>query len=124
MTYRRILVLAVWLVCIVGVVEQAVEAIAPGAMGRRIEMRGNRRTQESTIRFYLRTQEGAPWSVKTLQEDVKRLYELGIFSNILVTAEEMDDGIHLIITVTEKPAVRQVTFKGNRRIKDEEIRKR
>ena len=124
MTDRRILILAVGLCCIVWVVEQAAAAIAPGAIVRRIEIRGNRRTQESTIRFYLRTQEGAPWSVDTLQADVKRLYDLDVFENILVTAEEMDDGIHLIITVTEKPAVRQVTFKGNRRIKDEDIRNR
>jgi outer membrane protein insertion porin family len=124
MTDRRILILAVWLCCVVWVAEQAVAAITPGAMVRRIDIRGNRRTQESTIRFYLRTVEGSPWTPKTLQEDIKRLYALGVFENIQVTAEEVDDGIALTLTVTEKPAVRQVTFKGNRRIKDEEIRKR
>ena len=29
--------------------------------------------------------------------------------------------MRLILTVTEKPAVRQVTFEGNRRVDDEEI---
>ncbi|MGQ4806923.1 Outer membrane protein assembly factor BamA [Candidatus Entotheonellaceae bacterium PAL068K] len=98
--------------------------ILPGAVVRDIEIRGHRRTQESTIRFYLKTEVGAPYSPQTLRDDIKRLYALRAFDNIRITAEEVKDGIRLIVIVTEKPAVRNVTFSGNRRIKAEEIQQR
>ena len=37
---------------------QAAAAINPGALVRDIEIRGNRRTPEATIRFYLKTEVG------------------------------------------------------------------
>jgi outer membrane protein insertion porin family len=99
-------------------------AIGPGTIVRDIEIRGNRRTQESTIRFYLKTEIGQPFSPQTLRDDIKRLYALRTFDDIRVTAEAVEDGMRLIITVTEKPAVRTVTFRGNRFIKEEDIQKR
>ncbi len=99
-------------------------AVEPGTMVRDIEIRGNRRTQESTIRFYLKTEVGKPFAPKTLREDIKRLYALRTFDDIRVTAEAVDDGVRLIITVTEKPAVRSVTFSGNRFVGADEIQKR
>ena len=99
-------------------------AVGPGSIVKDIEIRGHSRTQESTIRFYLKTEIGKPFEPATLREDVKRLYALQVFDNILVTAEAMDDGMRLIITVTEKPAVRSVTFSGNRFINADEIEQR
>ena len=61
---------------------------------------------------------------QTLSEDIKRLYALRTFDDIQVLAEDVPDGIRLIITVVEKPAVRNVTFEGNRYIDAAEIRKR
>ena len=103
---------------------QAAAAISPGVLVRDIEIRGNRRTQESTIRFYLKTEVGKPYVPQTLSEDIKRLYALRTFDDIQVLAEDVPDGIRLIITVVEKPAVRTVTFSGNRAIDAAEISKR
>ena len=50
--------------------------IPPGAVVRDIEIRGHRRTPESTIRFYLKTEIGKPFSPLTLREDIQRLYAL------------------------------------------------
>ena len=121
---RRIVGLAaVFLLCI-GMVTQTAAQIPPGAVVRDIEIRGQRLTPESTIRFYLKTEIGKPFSPLTLREDVQRLYALRTFDDIRVTAETVPDGVRLIITVTEKPAVRSVTFSGNRFITAEEVQKR
>ncbi len=98
--------------------------IGPGAIVRDIEIRGNRLTQESTIRFYLETEEGKAYVPRTLSEDIKRLYALETFDDIRVTAEEVEDGMRLIIAVTEKPTVRRVTYSGNRAIPEEDIDER
>ena len=124
MIRRQMVSLSTLLLCLLWPVWQIWAAIVPGAIVRDIEIQGHRRTQESTIRFYLKTEVGSPFSPQTLRDDIKRLYALRAFDNIQVTAEEVRDGIRLVFTVTEKPAVRMVSFSGNRRINDEEIKER
>src|SRR5262249_59843968 len=99
-------------------------ALSRGVLVRDMEIRGTRRTQESTIRFYLKTEVGKPYVPQTLSEDIKRLYALRTFDDIQVLAEDVPDGIRLILTVVEKPAVRNVTLEGNRYSDAAEIRKR
>jgi outer membrane protein insertion porin family len=122
---RRLLIFLSPLLLALGyLVEPACAAIAPGAIVQDIEIRGQQRTPESTIRFYLKTEIGQPYAPQTLREDVRRLYALRNFEDIRVTAEEVANGVRLIITVVEKPAIRTVAFSGNRAIADDEIKKR
>lgn len=102
----------------------ALAAIVPGTIVRDVEIRGQQRTPESTIRFYLKTEIGQPYSPQTVREDVQRLYALRSFDDIRVTAEELANGIRLVFTVTEKPAIRSVGFSGNRAVAEDEIKKR
>jgi outer membrane protein insertion porin family len=121
---RRLLILLSPLFLSLGCLGRpALAAIAPGAIVQDIEIRGQQRTPESTIRFYLKTEVGQPYAPQTLREDIRRLYALRIFEDIRVTAEEVANGIRLIITVTEKPAIRMVKFSGNRALADDEIKK-
>ena len=124
MTWRRRFGLIVLLSSILIFAWNAAAQIGPGAIVRDIEIRGNRLTQESTIRFYLETEEGKAYVPRTLSEDIKRLYALETFDDIRVTAEEVEGGMRLIITVTEKPTVRRVTYSGSRAIKEEDIDER
>jgi outer membrane protein insertion porin family len=124
MQRRLLLSLSPLLLCLLYPAGHLFAAITPGALVRDIEIRGQRRTQESTIRFYLKTEIDKPFSPQILREDIKRLYALQTFDDIRATAEEVPDGIRLIITVTEKPAVRSVTFSGNRAVDKDEIEKR
>ena len=120
---RRFVKLAALFLLLICVVTPALAAITPGAVVQDIEIRGQRLTPESTIRFYLKTEVGKPLSPQTLRDDIKRLYALRTFDDIRVTAEEVPNGIRLLITVTEKPAVHAVTFSGNRFISAEDIQK-
>jgi len=103
---------------------QTLAAIGPGSIVRDIIIEGNQRTQASTIRFYLKTEIGRPFLPRVLREDIKRLYALRTFDDIRATAEEVDDGMRITLTVTEKPAVRNVTLKGRRRGDEDEVRQR
>ena len=124
MTWRRRFGLIVLLSSILIFAWNAAAQIGPGAIVRDIEIRGNRLTQESTIRFYLETEAGKAYVPRILSEDIKRLYALETFDDIRVTAEEVEGGMRLIITVTEKPTVRRVTYSGNRAIQEEDIDER
>ena len=124
MTWRRWSGLTVLLLSILLPACNAAAQIGPGAIVRDIEIRGNRLTQEATIRFYLETETGKAYVPRTLSEDIKRLYALETFDDIRVTAQEVAGGLRLIITVTEKPTVRRVTYSGGRAIPEEEIDER
>ena len=124
MTWRRWFGSIVLLSSLLVFACSAAAQVGPGAIVRDIEIRGNRLTQEATIRFYLETETGKAYVPRTLSEDVKRLYALETFDDIRVTAEEVEGGMRLIITVTEKPTVRRVTYSGNRAIQEEEIDER
>ena len=113
-----------FLACVMCLLGLAAAAITSETIVREIEIRGNRRTQESTIRFYLKTEIGKPYVPQILTEDIRRLYGLRAFDNIQATAEELPNGLRLILTVSEKPAVRTVTFTGNRFVDKDEISKR
>jgi outer membrane protein insertion porin family len=122
---RRFMIGGSWLLLTVFYLSwPAAAAISPGVLVRDIEIRGNRRTQEATIRFYLKTEVGKPYAPQTLSEDIKRLYALRTFDDIQVFAEDVPEGVRLVITVVEKPAVRNITFSGNRAIDASEITKR
>ena len=124
MTWQRWFGLIVLLSSLLIFACNAVAQVGPGAIVRDIEIRGNRLTQEATIRFYLETEVGKVYVPRTLSEDIKRLYALETFDNIRVTAEEIEGGMRLIVTVTEKPTVRRVTYSGNRAISEDEIDER
>lgn len=124
MMQRYVLSIGWLLLVVLGYVWPATAAIGPGAIVRDIEIRGQRRTPESTIRFYLKTEVGKPYAPQTLSEDIKRLYALRTFDDIQVLAEEVSGGIRLIMTVVEKPSVRSITFTGNRYLEAADITKR
>ena len=124
MTWRRWLGPAVLLASLLLPAWNAGAQVAPGTIVRDIEIRGNRLTQESTIRFYLETEAGKAYVPRVLSDDIKRLYALETFDDIRVTAEEVEGGVRLIVTVTEKPTVRSVTYSGDRGIQEEEIEER
>ena len=53
---------------------------------------------------------------------MKKVYATGFFDDVVITTEEVDDGYRVLITVVEKPAVRDVTIEGNKKIDEEDIR--
>ncbi len=124
MIHRCVLRMVLLLLVVLGWAWPVTAAISPGMIVRDIEIRGQRRTPEATIRFYVKTEVGKPYAPQTLSEDIKRLYALRMFDDIQVLAEEVADGLRLVFTVVEKPAVRSITFTGNRYIESAEVTKR
>ena len=78
-----------------------------------IEIRGNRRVVSDTIRFHIRTRQGAPLNMETIRRDVKELYAQNYFEDIRVDTEEgRSGGVIVIFTVKEKPLIRSIDFTG------------
>ncbi|MBI5638324.1 MAG: outer membrane protein assembly factor BamA [Nitrospinae bacterium] len=88
---------------------------------KEIIVAGAKRANENTIRFYIRSKTGEPYSVQTTREDIRRIYNLGYFDDIRLATRERDDGLALIYEVKEKPFVKSVTIKGAKEVPDKDM---
>ncbi len=88
-----------------------------------VEVRGNQIVSTNTVLSKIRSQKRGPLVQETINEDVKRLYATGFFQDIRMEVEEGADGYKLIISVLEKPVVKEVLIEGNKVFKEERLRK-
>lgn len=88
---------------------------------KEIIVSGAQRANENTIRFYIRSKTGEPYSVQSTREDIRRVYNLGYFDDIRLIVREKDDGIALVYEVKEKPFVRSVAIKGAKEVPEKEM---
>jgi outer membrane protein insertion porin family len=86
-----------------------------------IRIEGNQRADANTIRFYIRSKKGEPYSVKDTREDIKRIYDLGYFDDLKLEVAEDADGLVLVYVVKEKPFVRSVKITGNTEVTEKDL---
>jgi outer membrane protein assembly factor BamD (BamD/ComL family) len=87
----------------------------------RIDIRGNRRVPEETIRFYIQTRTGEPYSETRLGFDVQSLYKANFFDNIEVQARDGKTGKIITFTLDEKPLIRSIQYLGSSSLTESEI---
>lgn len=93
------------------------------AVVREVRLQGLQRIEEDTVRMNIYQGIGVPLEPATVGGDIRRLFELGYFSDIQVTEEPLSGGdVALVYSFVERPLVRNVTFSGNDEIEDEKIR--
>ncbi len=87
-----------------------------------IRIEGNRRLSRDAVLARIRVRPGNPFSQEEINADLQRLHEWGPFSSIRIEAEDTEDGeVEVVITLEEKPIVRQIYFEGNRHFKDKKL---
>src|SRR3989338_5119402 len=88
-----------------------------------IDVKGNKSVSSLTILAKVQTQIGQPSSSAVLNEDLKRLYGMGFFSDVRIEQEDFEDGLRVIFNVTEKPVLSEIRIEGERKIKKDQIKK-
>ncbi|MFC1826251.1 POTRA domain-containing protein, partial [Thermodesulfobacteriota bacterium] len=82
---------------------------------------GNKRIESDAIKRVIKTAPGDVLLAKNLSDDLKAVYSMGYFDDIRVEAADGAAGKIITFKVKEKPTVRKIHLKGNKRIKDEDI---
>lgn len=90
---------------------------------RRVVLTGNQIISSTTVLGKIQTQEGQPFSQFILNEDIKRLYQTGFFSDVKATVRDVPGGVEVVLTVTEKPLYDKVEWEGARAIKPDKLQK-
>lgn len=84
---------------------------------------GNKAIASSVILSKIKTRIGEPYSKATVDEDIKRIYGLGFFSDVKADVKEYEDAVEVSFVVTERPPIGQIIFVGNKAIRDEKLKK-
>ena len=75
---------------------------------------GTYRFGKDILNFNVQSRKGNPYDEQVVNEDIKRLYNTGFFSDIRSEMKRRPDGnVDLIFHVTPKEIVRSVKFQGN-----------
>ena len=88
-----------------------------------IKIEGNKIVSTNTILSKIKIRVGSRFSQKGVNEDIKRLYATGFFTDVTAEAEDYQDGIRLIFSVSEKSVVSEVIFEGNKIYKTPKLKK-
>ncbi|NQT90652.1 MAG: outer membrane protein assembly factor BamA [Candidatus Omnitrophica bacterium] len=78
-----------------------------------IAIEGNKSVSSNTILSKIKIRTGNKFSQKAVNEEIKRIYAMGFFTDVAAEVEDYKGGLKLIFSVTEKPIIDKVTFKGN-----------
>jgi outer membrane protein insertion porin family len=93
----------------------------PGVTIERIDIRGNRRIPEDTIRFYIQSRPGELYDETRLGYDLKALYKAGFFENIEIEERDGDTGKIVTFIIKEKPLIRSIEYAGNKSFTESNI---
>ena len=84
-----------------------------------VELKGNKRISDETIKFYLELKPSEHLTQNKINQAAKRLYATGFFSDIKISSKNHK----LIVQVTENPVINKIFFEGNKKIKDNNLKK-
>ena len=101
------------------------EAAAPAQEGQKVaavEVDGNKIVSTATILTKIKTRPGDPLNQQTLDEDIKRLYGTGFFTDASAEVRPYRDGVLVRFHIQERPLVTSVVITGNRNFRETKIR--
>lgn len=92
-------------------------ATAQAQVIRLIDVRGNTRVEDETIRAYLSVKPGERADAFSIDDSLKALFATGLFKDVSIERR----GSTLVVTVVENPVINRVAFEGNKKINDESL---
>ena len=79
---------------------------------------------DQMVRSNIRVKIGDPYRPAAIDEDVRSLYNTGLFYNIRVSQETGADGVALTYVVQGKPRLTEIKFQGNSKFSTGKLRKK
>jgi outer membrane protein insertion porin family len=87
-----------------------------------ITISGNQRIESDAILRQISTKTGAIYKASQVTSDIKKIYKMGFFDDLRVEADKGEKGTIVTFHVKEKPTIRRIRIKGNKRFDDEEVK--
>ena len=85
---------------------------------------GNKRIDESTILYYIKSKPGTVLSKSQIRKDIEQIFSLGQFKDIQVSTQSQLAGLEVKFIVEEIPSIGDVEILGNSTIDTNDIREK
>lgn len=99
-------------------------ALAQPEVVKKLEVRGNKKIDTFSILAKIKTQEGQTLDQIQLRDDLKAIYQMGFFEDVMISTEDTEGGVRVIFTVTEKPFLADIRFTGNDEIQADKLQEK
>lgn len=86
-----------------------------------IDIRGLKFLDDDVVRTRLSIREGDPFNPKAMNDEIKRIFDLGYFEDVRVSVEDVPKGKKVIFDLVEKPRIVAIGVVGNDAIDEDEI---
>jgi outer membrane protein insertion porin family len=90
----------------------------------KIMILGNVKVEEAVIRGAIKSREGGPFSIEKVHEDLRSIFDLGYFTDVQVDIKSTPQGKEVIFIVVEKPSIKEILVKGNKKVKLDDIKEK
>jgi len=88
-----------------------------------LEVVGNVRIEKDAILAVMKTKKGERLDPQTLDEDLKAIFKMGYFEDVLMESQDVPEGKKIVIKVVERPSIGKIVLKGNKKISEEDLLK-
>lgn len=97
-----------------------VAAPAPQRVIKTLRVEGAQRIEPETVLSYTKLRQGIPYTPETLDQALKDLQASELFADYSISGVETGD---IVLRVRENPIINRVILEGNKRLKDDKIKK-
>lgn len=88
----------------------------------RIRVEGNRNIKERVILAQVKTRKNDVYDSDLLRRDVQSIYGLGNFDDVTLDVSDITGGVMVTFKVIEKPVIKRIDFKGNKKLSSGKLR--
>ncbi|MDR2489594.1 MAG: outer membrane protein assembly factor BamA [Desulfovibrio sp.] len=86
-----------------------------------VEVRGTNVLDPDVVHMRISTRKGDHPDAAAIDQEVKRIWDLGYFSDVQVDLQQRPEGIFLVYTVVEKPRVEHIAVEGTKDLDADDI---
>ncbi|PID49545.1 MAG: outer membrane protein assembly factor BamA [Proteobacteria bacterium] len=108
-----------WAVAAGSLLMASQSVVAATFVVRDIRVNGLQRVQAATVMNYLPFRVGQPFDDNNAPQAIRSLYQTGLFEDVQLGRQ----GDVLVVTVTERPAIGEITISGNSQIGTEQLQR-
>lgn len=87
-----------------------------------IRVVGFQTVSPDTIAHYLGAKVGDPYDPEKIRSNFQSLWDVGLLENVSIEAERGSEGVTLIVTIEERPTIKDVEFTGNKKLSTTQIK--
>ncbi len=87
-----------------------------------IMVEGNQRIEKEAILAVVMTRMGDLLDFNKLDRDLRDIYRMKYFMDVKIDIKDSPDGKVITFIVTEKPSIGEIVYKGNKKLRDQELK--